>query len=407
MNYINISINTYAILFLLYNYRILFLGEELDFSRQLSHLPKILLLDIFLKIPLLESWLYLDEQNLKILIYQSLVIIFLTREYFNLHFDWLESITGFGFDFICSFIGLDTRESEQQKKVEEKIRIAEKYKLEILELHQSNLKYIPQGVFELTHLKRLNLNDNRIRTIPKEIVNLNNLEVLCLNNNRLSVIPGFIDQLSSLKILALASNNLKQLPSSFGQLPNLNQIFLSDNRFTTFPLCLLKLDQLECLSLSYNQISELPEQLASMPNLRYLYISFNKIDDHTLKKSHIYRSSTNKPTHVFNRDTGKVEVNERLIIYNRVAEDSISIFKSEYLLKSIALTVSSAAAFGFVFKQQGIYSLIMSDLYFSLSVGVIMFLLASCLRRNKFATGIVKIVLLSIGIGLFLGWIYK
>lgn len=144
-----------------------------------------------------------------------------------------------------------------------------------------------------------------------------------------------------------------------------------------------------------------------MPNLRCLYISFNKIDDNTLKKSDVYQLIASKPTHIFNRDTGRVEINEeRLMIDHRVADDSTSIFEEENLFQLIALTFSSGATLDFILRQQKISDLIMSDTYFFLGVGIMMFLVTFNLRRNNLFIGIVKTVLLSIGIGLFLGGIY-
>ena len=178
----------------------LFTKGDLDFKWQFSQIPKIFILYFFLQMPSVQSWLHFDYQNLKILIYQSLVIIFLTREYFYFHLNWLENFIGLGVELICSLVEPSPGELAQQKRVKEQIKIVKVNKLTTLDLSNSNLKHIPQEIFGLTHLKELNLDNNEIRKIPQEIVNLNSLEVLCLNDNRLSAIPDFIGQISSLDV---------------------------------------------------------------------------------------------------------------------------------------------------------------------------------------------------------------
>lgn len=231
-------------------------------------------------------------------------------------------------------------------------------------------------------------------------------------HKQLSHVPKILFLDFFLKISLVESllyfDSQKKLPKEFGQLSNLTHLYLGSNRFTVFPVCLLKLDHLEWLSLSYNQISDLPKQLANMYNLKKLYIISNKIDNDSFKKSDVYQLITSKPTHVFKRDTGEVEPNkEKLVINNWVVKKSISSLKSEDLLRFIILSISSLATFGFIFKQLRILDLILSDTYFFLGVGIMMFLLAFNLRRKNLITAIPLAILSSIVIGLFLVWIYQ
>ena len=97
-----------------------------------------------------------------------------------------------------------------------------------LDLSRSNLKEIPDGVFELVNLTLLNLNCNELTDIPIEINKLVKLTGLWLNNNKLTTIP-YISSLVKLNCLYLVHNKLTSIPQELCEMKELERLDLHDN----------------------------------------------------------------------------------------------------------------------------------------------------------------------------------
>ena len=107
--------------------------------------------------------------------------------------------------------------------------------VEKVNLARNGLAYLPDWVFQLTHLKSLNLEDNRIQSIPQMRFQSKKIEKLNLSNNYLKSIPDWIFELTHLKELNLARNRIRSLPEPerLIHMPNLKRIDLSLNGVST------------------------------------------------------------------------------------------------------------------------------------------------------------------------------
>jgi leucine-rich repeat protein SHOC2 len=139
--------------------------------------------------------------------------------------------------------------------------------LQHLNLNSNYIRYIPEQIRELQHLRYLNLSKNQVCRLNFEICNeLPNLTELNLQNNCLEELPVFKKDGKQISVAQLAAVNEqykenipKQVLFTF-DLKNLARIDLSSNRFhsifslyTTFALC----PNLEEINLDSNQISNL------------------------------------------------------------------------------------------------------------------------------------------------------
>ena len=70
--------------------------------------------------------------------------------------------------------------------------------LEILEITNSSITYIPNSICELVKLEYIDFSNNNIVEIPKEFSNLINLETLILDNNEIELFPSFLCNLKTL-----------------------------------------------------------------------------------------------------------------------------------------------------------------------------------------------------------------
>jgi len=164
----------------------------------------------------------------------------------------------------------------------DRIKKAGDKKILKLDLSCCELEYIPDEVFDLTHLTVLTLGgrfneSNRIQELPTEISRLENLQVLDLRNNRLQKLPEEISQLKNLQRLDLSNNRLKQFPKKISDLKSLKYLNASWNQLEILPAEIFKLENLESLLASDNHIEVLPKEISKLKQLKTLDLSHNRL----------------------------------------------------------------------------------------------------------------------------------
>lgn len=100
--------------------------------------------------------------------------------------------------------------------------------LRVLDLHQLEMKTLPNTIGKLMHLKYLDLSYNEIEVLPSSITRLVNLQTLKLSLcTNLKELPVDIQKMVSLKHLDLEDcENLTHMPWGFGQLTSLQTLNL-------------------------------------------------------------------------------------------------------------------------------------------------------------------------------------
>lgn len=134
--------------------------------------------------------------------------------------------------------------------------------LQVLDVSNRNLEYLPPEITLLTELQFLNASNNNINDIPWNMSDLQKLEHLNLSHQKRTL--EFLNtkgQLQNLKVLNVSNNTL----------------YISSNLWETYPM-------LEFLDMSFTSVpGQLPGKLpydlfASMHNLKWLNLSHCKLD---------------------------------------------------------------------------------------------------------------------------------
>ncbi len=145
--------------------------------------------------------------------------------------------------------------SESKKNyLQAKKRILEAFdeRCTFLDLHELNLKSLPESVGNLLQLLVLRLDNNQLTALPESFGNLSQLKWLNLANNQLTALPESFGNLLQMKKLYLSYNQLISLPVEIGQLQNLIGLDLCDNQLTALPEMIFQLPQNAVISLENN-----------------------------------------------------------------------------------------------------------------------------------------------------------
>ncbi|XP_076644186.1 lumican-like [Halictus rubicundus] len=159
--------------------------------------------------------------------------------------------------------------------------------LNILDISENHLKYIPDNLFNgLTNLQQLLLRKNSITEIPN-LNNFHRLYKLSLSYNDIETVSNVMS--NTLRILNLQNNKISEIiDSSFTYLPMLQVLDLSNNKLEYLaPGWAHSLQNLEQLNLKFNMFAKITDiSLASLVDLRNLYIKgnlFHEIDEHDIQ----------------------------------------------------------------------------------------------------------------------------
>eukprot|EP00833_Pecoramyces_ruminatium_P010194 jgi/Orpsp1_1/1184226/evm.model.c7180000088624.1 len=142
----------------------------------------------------------------------------------------------------------------------------------------SDLKSIPDSIFNIKSLEYLDLSDNSISKIPEKIGNLENLKHLNLRwNYDISTIPDKIGNLRNLEYIDISSSSIASIPNSLCDIKNLTYIDLHYNKISKLPENIVNLKELNYLDLEENKLKTIPNELGELKNLEYLNLSYNEL----------------------------------------------------------------------------------------------------------------------------------
>lgn len=103
-----------------------------------------------------------------------------------------------------------------------------------------------------------------------EIELLSELRYLEITNTGLSEIPDGIANLKKLKKLDLSSNSIKYVSTSIAELPVLEELDLSINDLSEFPIGVTGVKTLKRLYIGANKITKVPSEIVGLKNLELL-----------------------------------------------------------------------------------------------------------------------------------------
>ena len=127
---------------------------------------------------------------------------------------------------------LKTELYQRWKALESKTFIVEDRQVTALDLGHSDLKEVPDIIYNLKNLRQLNLYHNKINHLQETIDNFPYLEKLILYGNELTDIPHSVANLKRLSHLDLGFNKFTGLPKPLKELKSLRYLNLSGNELT-------------------------------------------------------------------------------------------------------------------------------------------------------------------------------
>ena len=169
--------------------------------------------------------------------------------------------------------------------------------LQILNLTECNLAYIPPAVWKCVNLQRLDISRNKISTLYPEIGNLEKLQYLNLQQTNISTLPPEIAFCQDLEEVILWGNVIDSLPETLKEMPRLKTLNMNNRSFCTvvdaymdnllkkgqiqsehIPSVLFEIPSLEVIDLEETKCNSLPETCVGI--LREFHIAknyFNKV----------------------------------------------------------------------------------------------------------------------------------
>jgi len=160
-------------------------------------------------------------------------------------------------------------------------------KLEDLRLCNNEFTYIPPTIGRLTNLTILFVNDNLLEDIPKEIGRLENLETLHIENNKIKMLPEEIGNMVNLKNFILNNNEIEAIPDTFYRLRKLEKIVANNNKIKEISESIENFSELTELDIGNNLISSLPPKISNLENLHILHVNNNQLGDSIEEILHI------------------------------------------------------------------------------------------------------------------------
>jgi Leucine-rich repeat (LRR) protein len=103
--------------------------------------------------------------------------------------------------------------------------------LEMLNLSQNELLYLPPDMGGLAKLKKLYAQQNKLKSLLMHCVHM---EELFVQHNHIREIPPELAHMTNLSCLSLAHNELESVPQAFHALLKLTLVDLSGNHFKSF-----------------------------------------------------------------------------------------------------------------------------------------------------------------------------
>jgi hypothetical protein len=151
------------------------------------------------------------------------------------------------------------------------------------------IEVLPDVIAELGFLEVLDLHETGLRELPEAIGDLLALEELRVPGNDLETLPTGLRRLVALRSLVLSANRLAGLPEEIGELAALEEIHAARNPLDSLPAGLGDLERLRLLDVSAlgepgsaggpggGELRELPEELGRLGELEILHVAGNRL----------------------------------------------------------------------------------------------------------------------------------
>ncbi|KAK6196049.1 hypothetical protein SNE40_001348 [Patella caerulea] len=180
-----------------------------------------------------------------------------------------------------------SQSDEAKKRLQHQLYLAQENPEPYIDISGCQISSIPSTVYSTCRVLNkevLLLHDNWISTLEEtgKLTDLIPLRVLDLHNNDIKTLPENIKHLENLQVLNLEGNKLKKLPEEIGDLHNLQTLNVKNNKIHELPKCISGLCRLRTLDISNNEITKLPVDLCMIRTLETL----------TLDSDHMKHPST-------------------------------------------------------------------------------------------------------------------
>jgi len=148
--------------------------------------------------------------------------------------------------------------------------------LKKLDISGTDLREMPNEIFELKHLTNLNLSGNNLTKINTKISCLKKLKVLYLGYNQIQSMDPILRN-TNIWYLSMSNNQIKEIPKNIHKLYKLETLFLGYNKIKIIPSNLRHIKCLEDLHLRNNLIDSIPEFISQYNDFS-LIVYKNKIN---------------------------------------------------------------------------------------------------------------------------------
>ena len=135
---------------------------------------------------------------------------------------------------------------------------------------------IEDALAEKDKVECLDLTRQKLKSFPTEILEFKNLKVLILSKNKIEELPAEIGQLDSLHTLVAYRNGITDIRFLAGA-PQLKHVDLSDNFIEEIPDEIEQCSSLEYLNLNMNVLAKTSASLGYLPNLKVLDVTENEM----------------------------------------------------------------------------------------------------------------------------------
>ena len=165
--------------------------------------------------------------------------------------------------------------------------------LEVLDLSNNKLRYLPNELSQLKNLRILFASNNQFEVLPEVLGQCENLEMVGFKANIIKHVPENALPIK-LRWLILTDNLIEALPNSLGERPRMQKLALAGNKLTALPENMSQLHNLELLRISANNLTHCPDQLLDLPKLAWFAFAgnpFSAADLHIENVPHVSSSS--------------------------------------------------------------------------------------------------------------------
>ena len=134
-------------------------------------------------------------------------------------------------------------------------------KVAFLNLAYNHIKFLDEGLGNLTHVHTLDVSNNALQALPAEIGGCVRLRVVRLNGNQLTKLPEEITDCKLIEELYVSENRITTLPKKIGTMLCLRKLNLANNNLKRLDCSIAGCTVLDDIDVSNNPIHNVPEEL--------------------------------------------------------------------------------------------------------------------------------------------------